>query len=292
MKRYKLTAVALLILATFSLRLLNAQEKEKLSPDITLQSFKDSDGKRTLKALLAYSKNRMQNPLPGFEITFFSGTNKAGIENSITGTDGIASLALVSGQKISEDGKGVWTISAEFPGNDSINPCSSEITVKDVILEMTLSGDSVRTVSLKAYSMENGKAIPAKGEVVKIGVPRMFNILPVGEVTLDDAGEGSLEFPSDLPGDKDGNLTVISKFEENPTFGTVEKNSVVKWGIPADYSKPIVHRALWTQVAPRWMIFTLTILLTGVWGHYMFAILSLIRIRRDASKKEKEEHRS
>ncbi len=51
----------------------------------------------------------------------------------------------------------------------------------------------------------------------------MFSLLPIGEATLDEYGTASLEFPSDLPGDREGNLTIIARFEENPAFGNVEK---------------------------------------------------------------------
>ena len=57
------------------------------------------------------------------------------------------------------------------------------------------------------------------------------------------------------------------------------------WGTPTDYSVPVSHRALWTKTAPKWMIYTLSILLAGVWGHYLFAIISLIRIKREADYK-------
>ena len=58
----------------------------------------------------------------------------------------------------------------------------------------------------------------------------MFSLLPIGELTLDEAGTASIEFPSDLPGDKDGNITIIARFEENPTFGNVEKSETHEMG--------------------------------------------------------------
>ncbi len=268
-----------------------AQEKEKITPTVTLQYLKNSEDQRILHAVLTYSKDRMEIPLQGFGISFFKGTGKELVTSVVTDSKGIATVEIGKDQKLASDSKGMWTFSSEFKGNDTIDACTAEVTVKDVILEVSLTGDSIRTVTLRAFSLENGKEVPAKGEVVKVGVPRMFSQLPIGEVTLDDSGSGSLEFPSDLPGDKDGNLTIIAKFEENPTFGNVEKINIVKWGIPSDYTKPTVHRALWTKVAPRWMIITLTILLSGVWGHYLYAVISLVRIRIDARKKEKEEHR-
>jgi hypothetical protein len=85
----------------------------------------------------------------------------------------------------------------------------------------------------------------------------------------------------------EGNLTIISKFEEHPVYGNVEVKAIKKWGVPASNSVPVAHRALWTKTAPRWMIITLSILLTGVWGHYLFAIISLIRIKRESKKQKK-----
>jgi hypothetical protein len=103
----------------------------------------------------------------------------------------------------------------------------------------------------------------------------------------DENGSASLEFPTDLPGDSEGNLTIIAKFEEHETFGNVERASQQKWGIPSVNPAPIAHRALWTKTPPMWMIITLSILLTGVWGHYLFAIISLIIIKKESKKQKK-----
>jgi hypothetical protein len=168
---------------------------------------------------------------------------------------------------------------------------AKENTLKKVILNMTLTEvDSIKTVTVTAHTFDNDKEIPVSGETVSVFVPRMFSNFTIGELTLDDAGSASLEFPSDLPGGKDGNLTIVAAFIDNPTYGNVEKRETIRWGIPTDYL-PTSHRALWTQRAPGWMIYTLSILLAGVWGHYFFAIISLIRIRIDAKKKAKAEYR-
>jgi hypothetical protein len=151
---------------------------------------------------------------------------------------------------------------------------------------MLTEADSVKTITVKAFVMDNGKEKPVSGEAVKVYVPRMFSLLTISELTLDDTGSATVVFPSDLPGDKEGNLTIISRFEENQTFGNVEKREIQKWGLPTDYSVPKTHRALWTKTAPKWMIYTLSILLIGVWGHYLFAIISLIRIRKDAKNQK------
>jgi hypothetical protein len=286
------TILLLSFLLLFSVPVLS-QEKTMISPSVQLMYFKNTEDQRILQTALTYSKNRMELPIAGMEISFYKGgASKEMIATVVTDNKGIARLELSNDLKIPVNRDGMWAFSSEYKGNDTIEAGTSELTVKDVRLEMALSeADSIKTISINAFIKENGKDKPVSGEVVKIYVPRMFSLLPIGEVTLDEKGAGSLEFPSDLPGNKEGNLTVIAKFEENQTFGNVEKQSEIKWGIPTEYSGPVSHRALWTKTPPRWMIITLSILLAGVWGHYLFAIISLIRIRIDAKKQAAKEYR-
>jgi hypothetical protein len=271
-----------------------SQEKTMISPYIQLQYFKNTDDQRVLKTSLTYSKNRMELPLPGMEISFYKGgAGKELIATVVTDNKGIARLDLANDIKLPAERDGMWALSSEYKGNDTIEAGISEITVKDVRLEMSLTEvDSIKTISISSFTGENGKEKPVSGEIVKIYVPRMFSLLPLGEITLDDTGSGTMEFPSDLPGDSLGIITIIAKYEENQSFGNVEKLSVLKWGVPTKYSEPKFHRALWTKTAPKWMIYTLSILLAGVWGHYLFAIISLIRIKIDAKKQAEKDYRA
>lgn len=274
---------------------LYSQETAKIKPYVTLQYFKNTDGQRILQTTLTYSSNRMELPLQGMEIAFFTGAdNKVLLAKNITDNKGITRFILADDMKPETGSDGMWAFSSVFNGNDTIGGGTSEITVKDMRLEMVLSeADSIKTVTVNAFTHEDGKEKPVSGETVIVYVPRMFSMLPIGELTLDDAGTASIEFPSDLPGDKEGNFVVVAKVEENATFGNVEKRETIKWGLPTDYSVPVTHRALWTKIAPKWMIYSLSILLAGVWGHYLFAVISLIRIKIDADrKKAKEEYRA
>jgi hypothetical protein len=266
-----------------------SQEETLISPYIQLQYFKNTDESRFLKTTLTYSQNRMEIPVPGMEISFFSeAAGKELIGTVFTDDKGVASLELTKNIRLLVDEEGLWEFSTEFKGNDTIEAGSSELSVKDVKLEMSLREvDSIKTISLKAVTTEHNSDIPVSDEVVMIYVPRMFSLLPVGEATLDENGTASLEFPSDMPGDSEGNLTIISRFEEHPDFGNIEKKIEINWGVPSVNQAPVAHRALWTKTAPMWMIITLSVLLAGVWGHYLFAIISLILIKRDSKKQSK-----
>lgn len=288
MKSIKTRAILLITLLVTVIQFTWSQEKTAITPYIQLQYFKNTENARILKTTLTYSFNRMELPLPGMEVSFYSaGTEKELLGKAVTDIKGAAKLILTNEMKLATGDDGKWPFNSEFSGNDTIEAASADLSVKDVILEVTLTEpDSIKTVSVKAYTIDKGKEVPVTGELVLVYLPRMFSLLPIGEITLDDTGNGTLEFPSDLPGDKEGKLTVITKFEENENFGNVEQTEVLKWGVPTEYSVPTDHRALWTKTAPKWMIYTLSILLAGVWGHYLFAIISLIRIRLNAKRQE------
>lgn len=285
--------IAIFIVSAVSYPLFS-QDKTIISPYISLNYFKNSDDLRYLETALTYSLNRMEIPLSGMKISFYSGSDKKELLGTgITNEKGIATFDLSTTGSITKNREGLYAFSAEFAGNDTIKSGSSDLSIRDVKLEMVLSEvDSVKTISLSAFTTENNKDIPVSGETVIVYVTRMFSLLPAGEVSLDDTGTGTLEFPSDLPGDADGNITIISKFEEHPDFGTVERRIVTKWGVPSVNSTPVAHRALWTKTPPWWMIITLSILLLGVWGHYLFAVISLIRIKRDSKKNERLNYKS
>lgn len=274
--------IVMLVLSSWSF----SQGVEKISPYNTLQYFKNTESQSTLQTTLTYSKNRMEIPIPGMEISFFSNAAKKELlAKIVTDNKGIARLPLEDISKLTSDREGLWQFVSEYSGNDTIESSTTGLSVKDAELEMSLSVvDSIKTITLNAMTFQKEQKIPLSGEVVMIYVPRMFSLLPVAEATLDENGAASVEFPSDLPGDKEGNLRIIARIEENPTYGNIEKSIICNWGIPTLYSVPTTHRALWTKTPPMWMIITLSILLSGVWGHYLFAVISLILIKIDAKR--------
>ncbi len=264
-----------------------AQENSKISPDLQLQYFKDSNEQSILKATLTFSKNRMAIPVGGIKVTFYTDAKeKSKLTDITTNSDGQASLVLTGINNISRNEDYLWAFSANSEGNDTLEAGESSVLVRDLKLEMdTLMVDSVRTIALKAVKTVRGGVVPAEGAMVTVYVPRMFSLLPVGEVTLDATGSGSVGFPADIPGDREGKITVIAKIEDDPDFGSIEKREILKWGIPPAVAAHTGHRALWTKTPPTWMIVTLTILLSGVWGHYLYTVISLIRIKRESKKK-------
>lgn len=130
------------------------------------------------------------------------------------------------------------------------------------------SGGGNELAIREAFSGNDGLAV--------LNIPDNAIIFP-----KDEDGTGYIEFPTSIIGDSLGNVLVISRLEDHYDYGNVEVSGEINWAIPKKLltaEGPV--RELWTPIAPLWMIITLIIMLSGVWGHYIYAIIQLIKIRR------------
>jgi len=232
--------------------------------------------------------NRLPVPLPGLQIFFYAGEDSlVSLGEVSTDEEGMAVLVLEGGLELPAGEDGSVRYFAEYQGTENILPADYEVYVNDVNLEMSLDlVDSVKTISLRAYSLVDGEEVPVADEDVYIYVKRMFKDLPVAEDFLDENGEYVTELPDDIPGNAEGDIEVIARFNDHYLFGTVEKRQTMRWGVPTQYDFAISQRTLWTQIAPLWMVITLSILLAGVWGHYIYVVIQLFRLKKIARKEE------
>jgi len=261
-------------------------EEEPIEPVMEMTYLKDTYGKINLRSSMINYVNRMPVPLAGLEIVFFAGEDSLVELGSVqTDEEGLAVLVLEGDPELPAGEDGSVRYFAEYTGTDNILPAEYEVYINDVNLEMSLTlVDSVKTVSLRAYSMVDGEEVPVPDEDVYVYVKRMFKDLPLGEDFLDENGEYITEIPDDIPGDVEGNIEIIARFNDHYLYGTVEDRQTIQWGVATQYDFAVSQRTLWTQIAPLWMIITLSVLLAGVWGHYIFVIAQLFRLRKIARK--------
>jgi hypothetical protein len=163
-----------------------------------------------------------------------------------------------------------------------MDPVDGEVTIKRARLEITpVKGDSLSTVQVKLIDMGTGTETPVPETVVGVFVHRMFNPLKLGEGTTDENGEASVEIANNLPGDANGNITLMAKLDENEMYGNLEASVVQKWGIPVSDKIQDQPRALWSSHPPLWMLITFFILMAVVWGHYIVIVYQLIKLRKE-----------
>lgn len=276
----------LVTILVFLPALVFAQESaEKENPILEFTYLKRNDGSKLLTAKLTIFRNRITYPITGSNLAIFPGTEMDSVVVT-TNPDGKAYLVLQPGLVLPVNKEGKTECIARFGGNDSLETAESSIAVQDAVLKMSLNLiDSVKTVTVWAFLPGNKQdSIPLAGEPVNIYVSRMFSLLKIGEGSFDDQGRFTADFPADLPGEADGNVQIIARIEDNEQYANIETAQSYPWGVPSMHGLYGSQRALWTEIAPVWMIITLTILLLGVWGHYMYVIIQLILIKRESKK--------
>jgi hypothetical protein len=262
----------------------NTVAVEKKAPDLTFTVKKLTDGSFELKSRLALFEKRKDIPIAGARVDYLIGSDLK-IDGNVTDKNGYALAIIKKGTVIPRDKDGVITCTAGFAGNNLYEAANTEVKFIETRISMTFDlVDSVKTAKVEAYKIDGaGMESPLADQILTVSVQRMFSRLPVGDVTLDAEGKGSVEFPSGIPGDSIGNLEVVAFMADNETFGNIELSSQVKWGIPKQ-KVLVTHRALWTQIAPLWMIVSLTILLIGVWAHYTYVVIQIIIIKLKGRK--------
>lgn len=270
----------ILILSVCSLFNRTAVADEPVTPRITASYSKLSDGTKRITVALSARQNDKRVNIQDAELEI-QAQNQEGntpLGSVVTNMLGKGSLDIAPGTTLPKDQDG-FTFTVFFAGNTWLEKASRTIHVTDAFLEMTLTEkDTVKTISAHVYKLnEKGVKVTVPDVPVEFDVKRLFCLYPVGNEKTDTTGSCSTDFPSSMPGDKNGKVTVVVRMPENENFGTVEVSKDVNWGKPLVYeAKPI--RGLGDTDAPLWMVYTLIVLLSGVWGNVVYIIVQIIRI--------------
>ena len=127
-------------------------------------------------------------------------------------------------------------------------------------------------------------SLPVKRVEVHLYAKRLYTLLPVDKVVAtDEKGEASFNFPMDLPGDKNNTITVIAKVEKNETYGNVETQAEVKWGVLSkseSYNWSNRSLSASREKAPMFLVVASTLIIIVIWGTILFIIFQLFRIKK------------
>lgn len=289
---YKNGILAIVVLITtvlmnFSSFASSPQDDEvaAFEPTMEFKTLKKSDGSRDLIVKLI-GEGEESLPVRGAEINFYNlaGEKKIELGKAKTDAKGIATLNIKPEFSFTKDASDKINLKAEFAGTENFTATEADLSVLDLTLTMELSEvDSVKTIHVTAnYVNAKGELVPLNEIEFGFYIQGLYSRLKIGDGFL-EAGECDFEFPKDLKGDYLGNLEIYAAFLENEDYGDVEVMKTAKWGTHrANYSEP--ERSLWTSGAPLWMIITLTIMLLGVWSHYLYAVIQLILVKREGKK--------
>jgi hypothetical protein len=259
-----------------------SQEGSKAVPDFSF-SCTQNNRQFILDARLSYWTGEREIPISGAMIIFshIAGEDSWQLEAIPTDMEGKAEFQIDKQSERLKNEDGDYTFRAVFEGNPDYEMSEDMVSVKP--LDMSLNFvkiDSVRTIVAEAAETDSaGNRIPLEDTDVYFYVPRSFSLLPVGEEWF-MGGRAQVDFPTTLPGDSLGNLTIIARIEDHELYGTVEAVAVKDWGLAVPRVIVEKRRGLGDTDAPLWMVYTLIVLLSIVWFHYLYVFYIMLRIKK------------
>ena len=157
---------------------------------------------------------------------------------------------------------------------------------KKARLEMELfEEDGQKYITGRAFEMEeNGNEFPVEEIDLFFYVERTFSDLPLGGIfnTTDENGEVTVEFPSDLPGDENGNVHLILKIIESDDYMDTEIRKTISWGVPLVIDNNENQRTLWSASAsaPISLLILVNSLLVIAWGMIIYFVFKIYKISK------------
>lgn len=295
--KYKFHASFIAILLFSNIGFSQQEEQEefdvrKYKTVYKFNSLKQSDNTRLLEvSFIVQNKKNRRDKIPVFEaeISFYNIANDEELllGTALTSKEGIAQLILPSTQNYELDEDGFINLTARFKGSKGLKSAKRSLAVKDLHLELNLIEiDSVKTVTIEAYTLDSLQTkVPLEEADIIISVKGMLSNMPIEEGEIED-GTFEYEFPTDIPGDGDGDLTVVVSMEDHDDFGNIIQEKNVNWGNHKTTPIKKAKNTLWSESAPLWMYIVLTILLLGVWANYIYTIINLFKIKKEGSNLE------
>jgi hypothetical protein len=282
----RILIIVLIVLLTgtclTSFNVLAFQEESKISPDFYFTCVQN-ENEFFLKARLSYWNGDRDVLIDGAMVVFYNmaGEEPGQLEAVPTDMNGEAVFQIEkSSDKLISQG-GNYTFRALFKGNHLYEMSEDIVELRPLNLRLEfIEIDSVKTIQARAFEVDpEGMPIPLDATDIYFFVPRSFSLLPVGDGWFEE-GVAQVDFPTSLPGDYIGNLTVIGKIEDHELFGNVEAVAVKDWGLAIPRAVVEKRRGLGDTDAPLWMVYTLIVLLSIVWFHYLYVFYLMIKIKK------------
>lgn len=266
-----------------------AQEDSVVAKElITLKYFNDNNSMQYLILENKLKTGKKIEPLTNktFKLYLDSNATQNLIASVTTDKDGRAKSFIPPSLKE------VWEATAQHKfiavanGKEDEIAAELEITKAKINID-TSSEESTRSITVQVMKYENAEWLPAGEVELKVGIQRLGGVLSAGDeetYTTDSTGTVTVELTKDsLPGDKNGNIILIAKAEDNDQYGNLQAEKTVPWGASLNTDNNFFdQRKLWSTnfKTPLWLLFMACSIIIGVWGTIVYLILQIIKIKR------------
>lgn len=260
---------------------------ELINPRLDGSYEKMPDGTKKISLTLSASVDdkRVYIQNTTVQVSVINESEKTLLGSAVTNTKGKAIFEINPGKSIPIDKDGYFSFEIRYNGDQKYNVVSKTVHVKDLFMEISFPHkDSVNNVQVRVSAMnEKGVKEAVQDIPVEFYIKRLFCLFKFGGEKTDASGLCTVEFPKNFPGDTTGKVVVVAKVLDNEIYGTVGSSLDFKGAKPL-ILEPKQKRGLGDTDAPLWMVYTLLVLLSGVWINVFYVIGLVIRINIKGKK--------
>ena len=268
-----------------------AEEEEIIEKPVlrmSFEAFKINDQVKIMARVRSKVDTKWQNTA-GVEVSFYKDEV---IPENLIGKDTSNSKGETSWMlPVHEESATYWASVKDHPDFQDIE---ETITINPSVLDLELvEEDSLRYVKVfVGMPNDSGEVVPVPEVECKIFVQRLFGNMPIGEAeTTDEEGNITIEFPTGIPGDGSGIITIVAKVAEHEILGNVETSETIAWGVPTISEDFYAQRRLWSarDNSPLALVFVVNAAILGIWGVIFYIFWEIFRIYKigKASKSSK-----
>ncbi|NQV53360.1 MAG: hypothetical protein HQ500_09265 [Flavobacteriales bacterium] len=272
MRTLKKIALCALVLALSFPGLTQDDDQEKLAPRVSLNYVQLGNDSHVVK-LKAFVRNGRER-LPAVKMLvnlYMNEISKGGMMGSLaTDAEGMCVFPLVNKFELARDTVDSFHFIARVINDPRYEDLTKEIFIDKALLEFEqFNADSVLSFDVRLSIPGDSERVGIAQEAIQVFVKRMYSLLPIGGDYLmtDEDGRLHVEFPQGIPGDEEGNVTLVIRVNDHSDFGTLEAHKIIDWGIPVSSLDVINERALWASGAnaPIYLMITIIGMIIGIW---------------------------
>ena len=230
--------------------------------------------------------NRRFRPVTGIPIKLYLNSDSAAnlVGQLLTDDQGKAASTIPGALAATWGKTDKHRFVAVFTGDEKFNPARAEATVSRAKIQIDTLPD--KKIAVQIFEKKDSSWIPAKGVDVSISVKRFGANLNVNETatfSTDSTGTVTADFKrNNIPGDKNGNIIIVARVDDNDQYGSLVLEKALPWGAPFVYKDDFQKRSLYAtrNKAPIWLLFMSYFMAISVWGVLLWLIRNLFRIRK------------
>lgn len=219
-----------------------------------------------------------------------------GTQNFLVQSDGEIYYKLKTGKgamptfekTLSDDDK--WMVIAylrSFDKNKKTTLVSQAVVnpeVTDLKISLNVDPEHKKLKTQLTGLKKDGKCVGLEGVELSFLVKRTFGQLDISgdEAYTDANGELEIQFPVDLPGNRDGQIDLTVKVTNEDDYGIIEEKRTLSIAVPTNPENILNQRTMWgTRAnAPIWLVVTYVLGVIGVWAVIFIVLFQLLQLSK------------